>query len=362
MRTLALVGVLVATLAVEAFCGFLPAVNLGPRINGPYNEDGADISPDGQLLIFSSNRPNGDWNYDLWGAVWQNGEWSEPFNLGPQVNTGAQDIAPVFSGDGNTLYFLSNRGYGKGGFDYYQSVWDGSAWGPAALMPGEINTPGDERPGSPSSDGSRFYFSTIVSKDSASPFYSDWNGASWGSPVPIPELSGADYQMSTAIAPLSSRLVISSSHPGGFQSWGYDLWVSTCVNGIWQPLVNLGPNINNVDAEMAAQFSAGGDTLLFVSNRPDGYGGNDIWMAVADHRTDAAERGDLDCNSQINIVDVTRSVDRIFRAAVPPNPCVALPTFDVADVNCDGLLNIIDVVTVIDRAFRGGAVLPACGP
>jgi len=70
-----------------------------------------------------------------------------------------------------------------------------------------------------------------------------------------------------------------STRPGGFG--GNDIWTSRKVDGVWQPAVNLGPNVNSVANETRPSLSWEGTTLLFGSNRP-GEGISDIYYATRD--------------------------------------------------------------------------------
>jgi hypothetical protein len=47
----------------------VPAVNLGPKVNTADNDNGPEISPDGGLLYFSSNRPGGFGLEDLYAVA-----------------------------------------------------------------------------------------------------------------------------------------------------------------------------------------------------------------------------------------------------------------------------------------------------
>jgi len=75
------------------------------------------LSPDGNTLVFSSNMPGGMGGYDLWKMVKTNGEWSQPENLGAEVNTSFHEFFPTWIG--STLYFSANRS-AYGGLDIYQ--------------------------------------------------------------------------------------------------------------------------------------------------------------------------------------------------------------------------------------------------
>jgi len=98
-------------------------VNLGSTVNSSYYEEEPCISADGLALFFSSERPPGEYlRGDIWVATrpTTNDEWGEPVNLGPNVNTSYVDTAPDISADGSILYFHSNRGGGSGIRDLWQ--------------------------------------------------------------------------------------------------------------------------------------------------------------------------------------------------------------------------------------------------
>jgi len=81
------------------------------------------ISHDGLLLFLGSDRPGGSGGHDLWVTTraTTNDPWGEPVNLGPTVNSSAPyDQTPSISADGSTLYFSSNRPGGIGDSDIYQ--------------------------------------------------------------------------------------------------------------------------------------------------------------------------------------------------------------------------------------------------
>jgi len=91
------------------------AVNLGPVVNSPYDEEWPSLSPDGLLLLFSgmwiepsSPRPGGYGSSDLWMTrrASLSDPWQPPVNLGSKVNKPSNDAVPRISPDGRTLYFV----------------------------------------------------------------------------------------------------------------------------------------------------------------------------------------------------------------------------------------------------------------
>jgi Tol biopolymer transport system component len=96
-------------------------VNLGPRVNSSAWDSCPSISADGLRLFFFSNRPGGSGNDDLWMTTLASASdpWTEAVNLGPTVNSSVRDFAPEMSPDGCMLHFTSNRPGGVGGWDLY---------------------------------------------------------------------------------------------------------------------------------------------------------------------------------------------------------------------------------------------------
>lgn len=99
--------------------GFLSQpVNLGPNINTPGDELFPYISSDGSLY-FASNGHTGLGGLDIYVALPQGVGFSEPYNLGPGINSSYDDFSIVFQEGGKSGYFASNRPQGKGEDDIY---------------------------------------------------------------------------------------------------------------------------------------------------------------------------------------------------------------------------------------------------
>ncbi len=76
------------------------------------------LSRDGQKLFYAADIPGGFGGYDLYYSVLQDGDWSEPINLGPNINTALDEHFPVLGADG-ILYFASKGLPGLGGYDMF---------------------------------------------------------------------------------------------------------------------------------------------------------------------------------------------------------------------------------------------------
>ncbi|WP_167856431.1 TolB-like translocation protein [Hymenobacter metallicola] len=82
---------------------YQPAVALA--INTAGSDGNPFISADNHVLLFLSDRPGGYGGTDLYVCYRQGKGWSQPYNLGPKVNTAGSDFCPALSADGRTLYF-----------------------------------------------------------------------------------------------------------------------------------------------------------------------------------------------------------------------------------------------------------------
>lgn len=85
-----------------------------------YSTAHPNISPDGQLLWFSSNRPGGFGGMDVYFCERkEDGKWSIPENAGPSVNSSADELFP-FLAHNQKLYFSSNAWGSFGGLDVFE--------------------------------------------------------------------------------------------------------------------------------------------------------------------------------------------------------------------------------------------------
>jgi len=71
------------------------------------NDIQPNVSKNGREMVFSSSRSGGSGSQDIWVATRENGgdSWSQPENLGPNVNTSDSESRPSLSWDAEMLYF-----------------------------------------------------------------------------------------------------------------------------------------------------------------------------------------------------------------------------------------------------------------
>jgi Tol biopolymer transport system component len=89
---------------------YLSAEKLSAPINTEYREFDAFVSPDEQTIIFSSERPGGVGGADIYVSFRDGkGGWSEPANLGPEVNSARSEYGSIISPDGRYFFFTSSK-------------------------------------------------------------------------------------------------------------------------------------------------------------------------------------------------------------------------------------------------------------
>jgi len=92
--------------------------NMGSGINTPENEMFPSIQPDGTLLYSSDGLP-GYGSLDIYTASFNNGKWARPVNLGTPLNSSFDDFAMNYAPGAKNGFFSSNRPGGLGNDDIY---------------------------------------------------------------------------------------------------------------------------------------------------------------------------------------------------------------------------------------------------
>ncbi|MFI5150847.1 MAG: hypothetical protein ACHQRM_14015 [Bacteroidia bacterium] len=215
-----------------------PAEIMTGAINGTGHSSCSSITPDGkQIFLYRNNDEDakGGAGEIFVSKVSTSGKWGTPKILERPINTTYFEDGAVLTADGNTMFFISERGqdvkakggqrgYGKG--DIWMSKRKSKVeWDTPMNLGPEINTPYDE---------------------------------------------GGIY-----ITPDGKTLFFCSE--GHNSMGGYDIFKSTNVNGKWTTPVNLGYPINSVNNETSFCMSVDGNTGYISSNRPGGLGERDIY-------------------------------------------------------------------------------------
>lgn len=120
--------------------------NLGSVVNSAYWDSQPSISANGKDLYFTSARRGGYGETDIWvTSLDENGNWQQPRNLGPLINTRGREMSPFIHPDNTTLYFVSDRHPGMGGLDLFYSKRDENGeWRKPVNLGYPINSHADE--------------------------------------------------------------------------------------------------------------------------------------------------------------------------------------------------------------------------
>lgn len=133
-----------------------------PSINTPkYLESTASITPDGKTIYFASDRLGGQGGLDIFKTSLQaNGAWTAPANLGPEINSKANEDAPFIHPDQKTLFFTSDGHNNMGGRDIFVTHLNNNKWSSPENMGYPVNTTVNDNYFTLIADGTRAYFSS----------------------------------------------------------------------------------------------------------------------------------------------------------------------------------------------------------
>ena len=269
-------------------------VNLGAMINSTFLDAQPNLSKDGLSLYFTSTRPvGGQGGNDLWVARrgCEDCPWEAPVNLGAVINTSGVEAGSDLSADGHLLFFHSNRPGSLGGNDIYVSRRadpnEDFGWGPPEALGPDVNTTADENAPTylqSAEDGSaNLYFTRGDATTQAQELYVaaiTRDGETRSPAVLAVELNSIANDAAPTVRADGRELLFHSPRSGtlGFA----DLWVSTrqSVHEPWSTPVNLGAPLNTTAFDLQPSLSHDGRTLVWASDRPGSIGGLDIWMST----------------------------------------------------------------------------------
>lgn len=185
--------------------GWQAPKRMSDKINISGWQADAMITSDGKALLFAAKKGG---YYETIPSVNifvslldENGEWGEPIDLGPTINTRFTDRSPVLHPDMKTLYFSTDGRETRGGLDVYMSTrlrddsW--TEWSEPVSLGKEINTAGADCWYKISTDGTLAYFA----KEGWNKMYDIYS-------VPLPE-----HLRPTPVATISGKLTDPQGNP-----------------------------------------------------------------------------------------------------------------------------------------------------
>ncbi|MBI1266040.1 MAG: hypothetical protein GC193_01280 [Cryomorphaceae bacterium] len=212
------------------------------------------------------------------------------YNLGPNINTEAKEYVPIITPDNTNLYFTSRRANstarlrdpnGEYFEDVYHSVNDSGIWSVAKNIGQPVNSETHDATVSISSDGKTMIMYRTNSNLTGGDLYiTSLKGSSWSKPEKLSSRINSNYQeASAALSPDKQTLYFSSNRPGGFG--GKDIYrVKRLPNGEWSLPRNLGPTINTSFDEDAPFIDTDGASMYFASKGHSTIGGYDLFRSV----------------------------------------------------------------------------------
>jgi outer membrane protein OmpA-like peptidoglycan-associated protein len=204
------------------------------------------------------------------------------------INTKDPEMFPILSADGRTFYF-TRRVNGSDEDFYYAKPDSCDIWQSAKPMPYPMNTLQQEAAMTISTDGHYMFYMRCDNRsisgydqggcDLYMAYTADsvWSVAqSFGGTI-----NSTGYEGMPCLSSDNRELYFVSDRPGGYG--GLDIWSSRFEQGRWQLPRNLGPGINTPGDETAPYVYADNQTLYFASTGLPGMGGSDLFLS---RRTD----------------------------------------------------------------------------
>jgi hypothetical protein len=149
-----------------------PIRKLNKFVNTKYYESSASESANGKKLYFTSNRPGGQGNLDIYVSEKTSaGDWGPAINIGAGINTPYNEDSPFISKNDSILYFCSEGHSSMGGFDNFLSWKVGEAWKVPVNLGYPINSTDDDKYFQPFNDGANGYYALTTEYKKKDIFY-----------------------------------------------------------------------------------------------------------------------------------------------------------------------------------------------
>jgi predicted secreted protein len=351
-KTISIVLVLalgMATGIANADFIFGTPTNLGPVVNSPEHDYGPSISADGLALYFHSERPGGHGDADLWVATRPTKEyqWGEPVNLGSTVNSLYRDNGACISANGLELYFSSTRPGGHGEFDIYVSTraTPDDDWKPPVNLGAVVNTGAIDRFPSITGNGLELYFSSRrpggYGNDDVWVTTRTTRYDPWGEPVHLGTTINtyADDRFPSISSDGLVLFFYSFQRSGGSGNADLCMTMRGTIQDDWNTPVTLGPIVNTPYSDSGPGISADGRTLFFSSDRPGGLGPWDLWQAAIIPIVDLNGDGIVDCADMCEMVDHWGTDEQLYD--IGPMPWG------------DGIVDVQDLIVLAEHLFEG---------
>lgn len=192
------------------------------------------------------------------------------------INTNSSEFAPVIDSNRNGMYYSSRKPSQYAKLNVWYADFSNGVWVNSRTIDG-LSANLNESVGGFSSDGNTAYlFGNFYGANEGDLFFSTKQDDRWSRPNAITAINSESTEMQPFIYQDNVMFFV-SNRPGGFG--GFDIYVSEYNRG-WSNPVNLGPVINTVYYEETPFFDWDGKTLYFSSNGHPGLGEFDIFKST----------------------------------------------------------------------------------
>lgn len=216
-------------------------------------------------------------------------------NLGPPVNTKADEYCPLIPSNGEMLIYTYRGPKAKGGKQVvkgskirnienvelcYEDIFvskkmNDTLWSePVGIA--ELNTATHDAAVSLNADATELFMYRNRGEGKGDLYLSQLNGTKWTLPVLQLKLNSPEWDGSACFIPNEDQIIFASERKGGYG--GKDLYSAERVkDNMWTNITNLGPQINSKYDEDAPFVTSDGRILFFSSNNKNSFGGYDIF-------------------------------------------------------------------------------------
>ena len=259
-------------------------------LNTEYDDWSPCLSADGDLLLFTSNRPNensandiGSYDQDIYYSNIKSRKFKSIFPLS-ELNSSSDDVSGGLSYDGQRLLIFKEE---DGNTDVYESELNGKYWGEVNRKMGKKsrggNTDKNETFASFDPPDIKVYYITDGGHSGNKNIY--FSGVMnrerniWGKGQSAGVVNTKFQEGSVYIHPDGKTMYFSSK--GHNTLGGYDIFVSYVDDlGHWGKPINLGYPINTPYDDLFYSATASGRYAFIASNRAGGKGGLDIYKVT----------------------------------------------------------------------------------
>ncbi len=211
-------------------------------------------------------------------------------NLSDAINSAYEEYVPVINADESEIFFTSRRPTTTGGKidpligDYYEDIYyahkKNGSWTKAVNMGTPVNSEFHDATIGLSLDGQKLFIYRDNKKGDGNIYVTEKNGKKWSEPKELPAPINSKSQETSACYSFDGNTIyFVSDRPGG--QGGKDIYKATKnKDGNWINAENLGPTINTPEDEDAVFLHPDGKTLYFSSKGHQTMGGYDIFKST----------------------------------------------------------------------------------